>query len=158
MSADATEAGARAVPETATLEVLRADAVYVGRASSSGEFLAGLIVNGQLHTAGRPERLPADLFPEVDPEVVQRIWDRALAVGLYAGRVSAAPRLYRDQMARHAAELEAVGWEAMGRAVDRSRRLVAPELTHPADGESGAVRSRQLEGADAKDSAGLSAS
>jgi hypothetical protein len=122
--------------EDAAFERMRTDAVLGGRAMSSGEFLAGLIADGQLETVGRPDKLPADLFPEVDPAVVQTIWDRALAVGLYAGRVSAAPRLYRDQMLRVQDEFAAAGFHAMGGLVGRSRRLVAPEQqVHPADGE-----------------------
>jgi hypothetical protein len=113
-------------------EAARADAVLVGRASSAAVFLTGLLVNSELETVGRPDRLPADLFPDVDPAVVERVWNRALAVGLHAGRVSAAPRLFRDQMARVQGLFEAAGFAAMGRAVSRSRRLVAP---HPADGE-----------------------
>ncbi|MGW2725747.1 hypothetical protein [Streptomyces sp. NPDC001492] len=124
---------------TAPVDASYADGVLAGRAMSSAVFLAGLIANGQLETAGRPDKLPADLFPHVDPDVVQAIWDRALAVGLHAGRVSASPRLYRDQMARVQAEFERVGYEAMARMVGRSRRLVAP---HPADGET--ARAREL--------------
>jgi ammonia channel protein AmtB len=72
----------------------------------------------------------------VDPVVVQRIWERALAVGLYAGRLHAAPRLHRDQMLRVQEEFAAAGFHAMGGLVGRSRRLVAPEQqAHPADGE-----------------------
>lgn len=114
-------------------ETARTDAVLVGRASSAAVFLTGLLVNSELETVGRPDRLPADLFPDVDPAVVERIWQRALAVGLHAGRVSAAPRLFRDQMVRVQGLFEAAGFAAMGRAVSRSRRLVAP---HPADGEA----------------------
>lgn len=115
------------------VEALYVDGVLAGRAASAGEYLAGLIVKGQLETVGRPDRLPEDLFPHVDPEVVRAVWERALAVGLHAGRVSASPRLYRDQMDRVQAKLEAVGFAAMARMVGRSRRLVAP---HPADGET----------------------
>lgn len=122
---------------TAPVDVAYVDGVLAGRAMSSAVFLAGLIANGQLETAGRPDKLPADLFPHVDPDVVQAIWDRALAVGLHAGRVSASPRLYRDQLLRVQGELEAVGFEAMARLVGRSRRLVAP---HPADGETARAR------------------
>ncbi|GAA3591212.1 hypothetical protein [Streptomyces osmaniensis] len=114
-----------------------ADGVLAGRAAGAGEYLAGLIVMGQLETVGRPDRLPEDLFPHVDPEVVRLVWDRALAVGLHAGRVSAAPRLYRDQLDRVQGEFEAIGFAAMARMVGRSRRVVAP---HPADGET--VRGR----------------
>jgi hypothetical protein len=123
--------------ENAGFEVMRADAVFTGRAMSSGQFLAGLLANGQLATVGRPDRLPQDLFPGVDPMVVQSIWDRALAVGLHAGRRSASPRLYRDEMDRVAGQYAEIGYVAMGDSVARSRRLVAPEVSHPADGEEG---------------------
>jgi len=126
-----------AASDDAGFEVMRADAVFTGRAMSSAEFLTGLLVNAQLETVGRPDKLPQDLFPGVDPVVVQRIWDRALAVGLHAGRVQAAPRLYRDQMERIAGQYAEVGYLAMGGSVARSRRLVAPESAHPADGDQG---------------------
>ncbi|WP_330328275.1 hypothetical protein [Streptomyces pseudovenezuelae] len=140
MSAEAPEATDAAAAEGGSFEVLRADAVLAGRAASAGMFLAGLIADGQLATVGSPSKLPADLFPDVDPAVVDAIWQRALAVGLHAGRVSAAPRLHRDQMDRIAGQFAEVGYVAMGRAVARSRRLVAPELTHPADAEAGRDR------------------
>ncbi|RIH58538.1 hypothetical protein D3C59_34580 [Streptomyces sp. SHP22-7] len=84
---------------------------------------------------GRPDRLARDLWPDVDPVVVQAIWDRALAVGLHAGRRSSSPRLFRDEMARVSAALAEAGYHAMAGLVARSRRLVASE--HPADGEAG---------------------
>ncbi|MCX5000948.1 hypothetical protein [Streptomyces longwoodensis] len=122
--------------EEAEFEVMRTDAVLAGRAMSAGEFLAGLVANGMLATVGQPDKLPADLEPDVDPVVVQRIFERGLAVGLHAGKASAAPRLYRDQMLRHQVQLEQVGFRAMEGLVGRSRRLVAPEqVAHPADGE-----------------------
>jgi hypothetical protein len=137
---EATDAAEVAASSDVGFEVLRADAVFVGRAASAGMFLAGMIADGQLATVGSPTKLPADLFPDVDPEVVDAIWKRALAVGLHAGRVSAAPRLHRDQMDRIADQFAEVGYAAMGRAVARSRALVAPELRHPADGEAGRDR------------------
>jgi hypothetical protein len=137
---EATDAAEAAAAEGGSFEVLRADGVFVGRAASAGMFLAGLIADGQLATVGSPTKLPADLFPDVDPEVVDAIWKRALAVGLHAGRVSAAPRLHRDQLDRIAGQFAEVGYVAMGRAVSRSRALVAPELRHPADSEAGRDR------------------
>ncbi|MEV5915803.1 hypothetical protein AB0M00_43840 [Streptomyces chartreusis] len=110
-----------------------ADGVLAGRAMSAGEYLAGLVMHGQLETVARPDRLPEDLFSHVPAEVVRAVWERALAVGFYAGRVSATPRLYRDEMDRVQGELAAIGFEAMARSVGRSRRLVA---AHPADGET----------------------
>jgi hypothetical protein len=121
------------------LEVAHADAVFTGRAMSSARFLAGLLLNGQLATVGRPDRLPQDLFPDVDPAVVQAVWDRALAVGLHAGRVSSSPRFYRDELDRIAGQLAGAGFVAMGRLVAGARRVVAPEV-HPADAEEGRVR------------------
>ena len=126
------------VDEQAAFEVMRADAVSTGRANSAAEFLAGLIVGGQLATVGRPDKLPADLFPGVDPVVVQRIWERGLAVGLFAGQRCSAPRIYRDELERIAGQLEAAGYHAMARSVTRSRALVAGEVgVHPADDQIG---------------------
>jgi hypothetical protein len=127
--------------EEAAFTVMRTDAVLTGRAMSSGQFLAGLVATAQLETVGRPEKLPADLFPEfpdLDPVALQAVWDRALAVGFHAGRVSAAPRLFRDQMDRVAGQFEAAGFNAMPGSVRRSRALVAPVREgHPADSEEG---------------------
>lgn len=124
--------------EDAAFQTMQTDAVLAGRAMSSGQFIAGLIANAELETAGRPEKLARDLWPEADPVLVQEVWDRALAVGFHAGRVSAAPRMFRDQLDRLAGVFAAAGFHAMGGLVSRSRRLVAPEGTsHPADGEAG---------------------
>lgn len=124
--------------DDAAFETMQTDAVLAGRAMSSGQFIAGLIANAELETVSRPDRLPRDLWPDVDPVVVQEIWDRALAVGLHAGRRSSSPRLYRDEMQRMAGVLADAGFHAMGGLVSRSRRLVAPEgASHPADGEAG---------------------
>lgn len=123
--------------EDAGFEVMRADAVLTGRAMSSAEFLTGLILNGQLETAGRPDKLARDMWLDENPALIQAVWERALAVGFHAGRTSVTPRLYRDQMDRITGQFEEAGYQAMGRSVARARRLVAPELAHPADGESG---------------------
>ena len=118
------------------VDVACADGVLSGQLMSAAVFLAGLLANGLLETVGRPGKLPQDLFPSA-PEVAQDAFQLGLAVGLHAGRVSAAPRLHGDQMARVQAELEAAGFEAMARSVGRSRRLVAP---HPADAEGARER------------------
>lgn len=122
--------------DEAGFAALQTDSVLAGRAMSAGAFLAGLIANAQLETVGRPDKLAVDLWPEADPALVQQIWNRALAVGLHAGRRSASPRLYRDEMDRIAGQFAAAGFHAMGGSVGRSRRLVAPERgVHPVDGE-----------------------
>jgi hypothetical protein len=129
--------------EQAAFEVMRTDAVLTGRAMSSGQFLAGagqflagLIVAAELETVGRPEKLTADLFPDVDPAVVQEIWDRAVAVGFHAGRASVSSgRFTEDELARVRAKFEEAGFHAMGGLVARSGRLVARARRAPADGE-----------------------
>ncbi|MFB8182674.1 hypothetical protein ACFC8N_43125 [Streptomyces sp. NPDC055966] len=114
--------------DDAGFEAMRRDAVLGGRAMSSGAFLAGLIASAELETVGRPDKLAADLFPDADPATVQAVWDRALAVGFHAGRLSSAPRLFRDQMDRVAGAFEQAGFHAMAGLVRRSRALVAPEV------------------------------
>jgi hypothetical protein len=74
----------------------------------------------------------------VDPEVVQKVWQRALVVGVRAGQLMQAPRFRRDQLARLQGELQAAGFAAMGGAV--SRVQVGPDRVpgaHSVDGESG---------------------
>lgn len=132
--ADDAEGGPGAgVLEDVEFERMRADAVLTGRAMSSGEYLAGLIAAGELESTGRPDRLPADLFVDVDPVVVQRVWERALAVGFVAGRTSVTPRLSGERLQALQEGLTAAGFHAMAGSVGRSRRLVAG--VHPADGE-----------------------
>jgi hypothetical protein len=114
------------------------DFVLAGRAVSTGAHIAGLIAAAQLDTVGTPRKLPADLFPGVDPAVVQEIWDRALVVGVRAGQLMTAPRFNRDRLARLQGELAEAGHAAMGGMVGRSRVVAerAPEW-HPADDEIG---------------------
>jgi hypothetical protein len=121
--------------QTATPPV---DFVLAGRAVSTGAHIAGLIAAAQLDTVGTPRKLPADLFPGVDPAVVQEIWDRALVVGVRAGQLMGAPRFNRDKLARLQGELTEAGHAAMGGMVGRSLSAAqrAPEW-HPADAEDG---------------------
>jgi hypothetical protein len=113
------------------------DAVLAARARVDAEHLAGLIVAGQLDTAGTPDKLPADLFPDDDPEVVARVWQRALVVGIRAGRMSQSPRFRRDQLARLQGELQTAGHFAMAGLVGRSRRVADAPVWHPVDSEEG---------------------
>lgn len=114
------------------------DFVLAGRAVSTGAHIAGLIVAAQLDTVGTPRKLPMDLFPEVDPAVVQEIWDRAMVVGVRAGQLMSAPRFNRDKLARLQGQLVEAGHAAMGGMLGPSRVVAerAPEW-HPADDEIG---------------------
>jgi hypothetical protein len=117
-------------------EVVQADVLLAGRAIVSGQYLAGLIAAAQLDTVGAPRKLPADLFPGADPVLVQEIWDRALVVGVRAGRLMGAPRFNRDKLARLQGELATAVHHAMGGMVGRSLGLVERAAEwHPADSE-----------------------
>jgi len=122
-----------AVPDPAAV-----DAVLAARARSDGESIAGLILVAQLDTVGTPRKLPMDLFPDDDPEVVARVWARALVVGVRAGQLMAAPRFYRDKLTRLQGQLEEAGYAVMGRTVGPvvGAAWRAPEW-HPVDGEDG---------------------
>jgi hypothetical protein len=122
--------------DDAAFEVMRTDAVLGGRAMSSGEYLAGLLAAGELSSAARPDRLPADLFPGGDPALVQEVWDRAIAVGFHAGRLDAASSRFReDELAGARDQFVEMGHHAMGGLVARSRGLVERARQHPGDGE-----------------------
>ncbi|MFF7527276.1 hypothetical protein [Streptomyces pseudovenezuelae] len=114
------------------------DGVLAGRAGVAGEYVAGLIAAAELDTVGTPRKLPMDLWPDQDPALVQEIWNRALVVGVRAGQLMAAPRLYRDKLTRLQGELAEAGFAAMGRTVGPAVGAAwrAPEW-HPVDGEDG---------------------
>lgn len=125
-----------AVPDPA---VEAADAVLAERARVDGEFIAGLILAGQLDTVGSPRKLPMDLWPQSDPvvqELVLEVFQRGVAVGFRAGRFFGAPRFYRDKLASLQARLAEAGFAAMGRGVGSAvvAAFRVPEA-HPTDGE-----------------------
>jgi hypothetical protein len=130
--------------EEAAFEVMRTDAVLTGRAvssgqaMSSGEFWTGLLAAALVDTAGSPRKLPADMWPDQDPAVVQEIWDRAAAVVSRAAQFAASPWLHRDRLQSLQAQLTEAGFHAMAGSVGRSVRLVvADDALHPADAEIG---------------------
>lgn len=122
-----------AVPN-AELETGWVDGVLAGRNAGAAVRIAGLIAAAQLDTAGSPRKLPMDLFPGADPEVVRVVWERALVVGVRAGRLMGAPRFYRDKLLRLQGVLADAGFVAMGRSVGRAR---AAAVGHPVDSEDG---------------------
>lgn len=121
--------------DDAAFEAMRTDAVLTGRAMSSGEYLAGLLAAAQVDTAGTPRKLPVDLWPDLDPVVVQEIWDRACVVAWRASQLAGAPWLHRDRLQALQGQLTEAGFHAMAGSVARSARLVVREdVVHPADG------------------------
>lgn len=115
--------------ELVAFEVSRTDLTLAGRAVMTAQHLAGLIAAAELETAGRPSKLPRDLFPEADPVVVQEVWERAFVVGMHTARLAARPYFYRDQLERLRGELEAAGHSAMAGMVGRALATAVPQLS-----------------------------
>lgn len=118
--------------------VSAADSVLAARASAAGQHIAGLIAAAELDTVGTPRKLPMDLWPDADPELVAEVWSRALAVGVRAGQFMGVPRFYRDKLTRLQSVLSEAGYAAMGRTMGPvlSAAQRAPEW-HPVDAELG---------------------
>jgi len=101
------------------------DLVLAGRHVSSGQFIAGLLAAAQLSTVGTPRKLGRDVWPDVDPAVVEEIYQRGVAVGFRAGGAYALPRFHGAELVRLRAQLEEAGFVAMAGMVGRSLRLLA---------------------------------
>ncbi|MFI8792606.1 hypothetical protein [Streptomyces sp. NPDC055105] len=127
-TSEATDADAAAFEQT------QRDLVLAGRTAATGQYLAGLIAAAQLDTVGTPRKLARDLFPGVDPVVVQEIWDRSAAVHFRAGQMAGAPRFHRDKLSRLRKQLTEAGDAAMAGRVQEA--LTIAVQAHPADEES----------------------
>jgi hypothetical protein len=119
-------------------EVVQADAVLEGRVMGAAEYIAGHLAAGELKSAATPHALVKDVWPDLDPVVVQEIFNRGCATGWMGSQMYARPALYGGELASLQGQLEEAAFHAMGGMVARSRRLVdGGRLVHPADGESG---------------------
>lgn len=134
---ETTPAPVPSASDDAGFETMRTDAVLCGRAMSSGEYLAGVLMAGELDTVGCPDKLARDLWPDQDPVLIQAVWERAVVVGYRAAQVAGDERGQGERLHVLQGRLTEAGFRAMGGSVAKSRRLVAPELSHPADGEAG---------------------
>lgn len=115
------------------------DQALAEQCTSSGEYLAGLLAAGKLEAAGCPEKLPELLFPDLDPQVVERVWNAALPVGYRLGRLTAQPRWTPEGLNRLRTALGDAGYQAMGRLAARSANTLPP-AAHPADAEQRTTR------------------
>lgn len=110
-------------------------------ATSSGEYLAGLIADGMLDVAGQPAKLPELLFPHLPPEQVREVWETALAVGYRAGRLASRPRFNHTELTRLQQTLAEAGYQAMARLAARTAATIPHQPAgHPADLEQGLTR------------------
>ncbi|CQR59199.1 hypothetical protein [Streptomyces leeuwenhoekii] len=131
--ADGAEDGT--VVEDAAVETMMADAVLTGRNMGAGAYIAGILTGAQAATAPTPQALLKDMWPGVDPAVVQAIYERGVEVGWRGHALYQAPRLSGAELAEAQERLRAAGFEAMRGLVARSRELAGRRL-HPADGEA----------------------
>lgn len=118
-----------------TAAVAAVDRALAARCTSSGHYLAGLVAAAMLDTVGQPEKLPALLFPDLDPDAVERVWTAALPVGFRLGRLVDNPRWTADALDRLRAALADAGYQGMGDLAARSRNTLAVPA-HPADADS----------------------
>lgn len=118
--------------------VVSADLVGAGRVTMAGQYLAGLLAAGAAASVSSPRALVRDLWPGVDPAVVQEIFDRGVATGWSARGLYGQRRFQAEDLVVQRARLEEAGWHAMGGVVGRSVGLVARAgEAHPADTEFG---------------------
>ncbi|MEU9615883.1 hypothetical protein AB0D56_30640 [Streptomyces sp. NPDC048209] len=145
MTTPATPSPAPAAPtDVANVDptVVTADGVLAERAQNAGEYLAGLLAAGTLDAAGTPTKLPHLLFPDVDPWIVNAIWEAALPIGFRAGKLAAQPRWTPEALDRLRIQLHDAGYQAMAGLTARSRNIHPPR--HPADDDTTATRAAHL--------------
>lgn len=131
----ATPAPAPFSAQESGVDVGQADLVLAGRHVSTAQYLAGLMAGAELDTAGRADRLPRDLFPEGEPELVQEVWERACAVTWRAAGLYFAARTDPAVLAKLRDEFEEAGFHAMAGTTGRTLRIVERAASvHPADG------------------------
>lgn len=108
---DAATGDQAAVPDR--IAPMPEDRELADRAATSATVLAGVITAGMLDDVGRPAKLPSLLWPDADPELVQAVWNRAMAVGYRAGKFAGAPRWDAAGLERLRGALRDAGWHAM---------------------------------------------
>ncbi|MGW3403426.1 hypothetical protein [Streptomyces zhihengii] len=122
------------------------DGALTERCQNHGDYIAGLIAAGHLDTLGRPDKLPGDLFPDIEPWIVDAIWQRALTVGVWVGKALARPQWTPEALDRLRTALHEAGYQGMAAktartaAVHPARRPMPFDqpatATHPADADT----------------------
>ncbi|MEU8682952.1 hypothetical protein [Streptomyces sp. NPDC048611] len=112
-----TELPTTAPTSTPVVSVATVDQTLHTRNLRSAHVIAGVLDAGLLNHAGRPDRLPTALFPDVDPDAVQAIWNMALTVGIWAGRALLRPQWRPEELDRFRKALAEAGHHAMAGGV-----------------------------------------
>ena len=109
------------------------DAQLHGRNLRSAAVIAGILDAALLDHVGQPSKLPTALFPDVDPDTVQAIWNMGVAVGIRGGKVLLAPQWDPSALDRLQRALDEVGYTAMAGSV--ATAAGCGRRHHPADNE-----------------------
>jgi hypothetical protein len=111
------------------------DTELAARATASALHVAAMTA-AMLEVAGRPDRLPTLLWPDLDPQVVQAIWDKATAVATLAARRTHTARLDTGWLVGAHTALAEAGWHAMAARI-RPALPAAPDQQPRHDGTGG---------------------
>lgn len=112
-------------------DVAAVDQTLHTRNLRSAHVIAGILDAGLLNHAGRPDRLPAAMFPDVPEDAVQAIWNMALVVGIWAGKAMLRPQWEPSALDRFQRALDEAGHRAMAGSVATAAQC--GRRTHPAD-------------------------
>ncbi|MFE7780300.1 hypothetical protein [Streptomyces nigrescens] len=112
-------------------DVAAVDQTLHTRNLRSAHVIAGILDAGLLNHAGRPDKLPTAMFPDVPEDAVQAIWNMALAVGIWAGKALLRPQWRPEELDRFQRALDEAGHRAMAGSVAVAAQC--GRRTHPAD-------------------------
>lgn len=115
-----------------TIDVQTVDEALHSRNLRSAHVIAGILDAGLLNHAGRPDRLPTALFPDVPEDALQAIWNMALTVGIWAGKAMLRPQWEPRDLDRFRDALSQAGHHAMANGVSTAAQC-GRHTTHPAD-------------------------
>ncbi|WP_331756738.1 hypothetical protein [Streptomyces decoyicus] len=116
----------------APADIAALDEALHGRNLRSAHVIAGILDAGLLNHAGRPDRLPTALFPDVPEDAVQAIWNMALTVGIWAGKAMLRPQWQPEELDRLQRALDEAGHHAMAGSVATAAQCGRAHA-HPAD-------------------------
>ncbi|MFF3547146.1 hypothetical protein ACFYXD_35575 [Streptomyces platensis] len=119
------------LPTTTPLDVAAIDEALHGRNLRSAAVIAGILDAGLLNHAGRPDKLPTAMFPDVPEDAVQAIWNMALTVGIWAGKAMLRPQWRPEELDGFQRALDEAGHRAMAGGVAVAAQC--GRRTHPAD-------------------------
>lgn len=121
-------------PELPAADVDQVDQTLHHHNLRCAHVIAGILDAGLLAHVGRVDKLPTALFPDVDPDTFQAIWNMGVAVGVWGGKAMLRPQWDPSVLNGLQRQLADGAYEHMAGAV----KTAASIGRHPAD--DGSVR------------------